>query len=242
MEVLDMVEMRLRGTRPNRGLLPLPHQRLSPLPRLRKLLDERQVDWHAISLQEIPPNHIWPQTSSNFTVVPPGVVGDCYVKFPALGRYRDQEDPTWVSQHFLQEASTSEILLKNPHNNIAQYHGCIVENGRIKGLCFTEYSKILAEVRSELSAKEKEECMKRITSSVQHLHELGLVHNHLQPSNIMIDNGGNPVLTNFEWCTWVSEDIEPYSTPFNWSNSGLGIAEKANDGVALEKIFDWFTR
>src|SRR6266699_2487210 len=48
------------------------------------------------------------------------------------------EDRGSIAALVLQEA---EILKKYPHLNVAQYHGCLVENARITGLCCTNYNQ-----------------------------------------------------------------------------------------------------
>lgn len=37
-----------------------------------------------------------------------------------------------------------EVLRLHPHPNAARYHGCVVEDGKITGLCFDRYSMTLS--------------------------------------------------------------------------------------------------
>jgi hypothetical protein len=67
------------------------------------------------------------------------------VKRPSLLWYGDTVASTDVSNLLLNEAQVCEILRANPHPNIAQYLGCVVENDRITGLCFVKYSMNLSE-------------------------------------------------------------------------------------------------
>lgn len=68
-----------------------------------------------------------------FTLAPNPIPVDTYVKRPSLISY-DEKDSTSISELMLEEARICEILREHPHPNIAQYLGCLVENGRISGL------------------------------------------------------------------------------------------------------------
>jgi hypothetical protein len=45
----------------------------------------------------------------------------------------------------LQEARVCEILMQNPHLNVARYLGCYVQEGWIAGLCFQRYAETAEE-------------------------------------------------------------------------------------------------
>jgi hypothetical protein len=80
-----------------------------------------------------------------FSPVSEPLTSNCYVKRPSLLWYGDTVASTDVSNLLLNEAQVCEILRANPHPNIAQYLGCVVENDRITGLCFVKYSMNLSE-------------------------------------------------------------------------------------------------
>lgn len=63
---------------------------------------------------------------------------DCYIKRPNLIGY--SEDPE-IKNNILREITVCEILRQYPHRNIAQYHGCEVDNGYVTGLLLQEISR-----------------------------------------------------------------------------------------------------
>ena len=60
----------------------------------------------------------------------------CFVKRPNLIGYIPDSQ---IQDNVLKEVSVCEILRKNPHRNITEYHGCEIRNGRVTGLCFKRY-------------------------------------------------------------------------------------------------------
>ena len=46
-----------------------------------------------------------------------------------------------------------------------------------------------------------------ILKGIRHLHSLGLVHNDINPANIMLDNNGTAVLIDFDSCRRVGESL-----------------------------------
>lgn len=68
-----------------------------------------------------------------------------YVKTPSLIDYNEETAArSPPSDLLLEEARICEILRKNPHPNIAEYLGCVVNGNRISGLCFVKYNATLA--------------------------------------------------------------------------------------------------
>ncbi|POR37904.1 Uncharacterized protein TPAR_01898 [Tolypocladium paradoxum] len=89
--------------------------------------------------------------------------------------------------HLLNEAAVCEVLKKHPHPNVIRYFGCVVEDGRIKGLCFVKYQMTLLQRVRDSRPLDVDRCLQGIEERVNHLHGLGLIHNDLNPSNIMMD-------------------------------------------------------
>lgn len=148
-------------------------------------------------------------TKLHLEEIPDSLPSNSYVKRPNLLDYGEKENCCTV---LLQESEINEILRQHPHPNIAQYYGCVVENGRFGGLCLQGYSstcKQRAERRASkgqdgsgepaLSETEKRRLMQGIRDGVTHLHRLGLVHNDLNPSNIMLEDGV-AVIIDFDSC------------------------------------------
>jgi serine/threonine protein kinase len=71
---------------------------------------------------------------------------------------------------------------------------------------------------------------------LKHLHSLGIYHNDLNPWNIMIDEGNNPVIVNLE-------NSGPYGVPIlapklraGWSDPKVKVSQAHNDFSAFNEL------
>ncbi|KAE8327985.1 kinase-like domain-containing protein [Aspergillus sergii] len=136
-----------------------------------------------------------------------------YVKTPSLHAYIDGN----LEKQITREVETCQILRKNPHPNIATYYGYQETHARASGLCFKRYASTLLEavnprrlgkVAFLSSARERvKENMKSrlegILAAIEHLHSYGLVHNDINPVNIMLDEDGTLILIDFDSCRYI---------------------------------------
>jgi serine/threonine protein kinase len=160
---------------------------------------------------------------------------EIYVKRSRLLSW-DPEDCGSIAALVLQEAEVCEILKKHPHPNIAQYHGCLVENGRITGLCFTNYKSDLERTlakkkKKDITEKEKLAYSKGIGDGIRHLHQ----HNDINLSNMMID-GEKPVVIDFDSSRPIGEKLGDKVGTFEWELEGAEFSEPENDMYGLKKI------
>ena len=185
----------------------------------------------------IPVEHFCPQFKEGLTPAPAPLPGEIYVKKARLISW-DPEDSGSIAALVLHEAEVCEILRKHPHPNLAQYHGCLVDNGRIIGLCFTKYTSDLERTLSErkdITEKEKLAYSKAIEDGIRHLHQLGIVHNDINPSNIMMD-GEKPVIIDFDSTRPIGAKLGDKAGTFEWKLEGAEFSEPENDLYGLNKI------
>ena len=90
----------------------------------------------------IPVEHYRPRIYDKLMVAPASMPKGCYKKFPSLVSYNPSK-PTLLSRILLQEAQICDLLASKLNSYVATYQGCIVEDGRIAGLCFTRYPQTL---------------------------------------------------------------------------------------------------
>lgn len=69
-----------------------------------------------------------------------------------------------------------EILRPQAPPNICEYHGCFVEEGYVAGIVFTAYLENLDGTSAPKVEVDHEMVMRDITSAIEHLHSLGIVH------------------------------------------------------------------
>ena len=146
-------------------------------------------------------NDIKPPFAASFTQVPKPLSDHHYVKTPSLLAYDGTEEVVRnIHAQVLNEIAACEVLMKYPHPNIVTYFGCIVKDGRVRGLCFTKYPRTLPGRMRMPRPFDVRRCQQAIREAVEHMHRHGLIHNDLNPANIMIDENDNPVVIDFDSC------------------------------------------
>lgn len=71
--------------------------------------------------------------------------------------------------------------------------------------------------------------MQDIRDGVAHLHSIGLVHNDLNPRNVMIAKDGAAVIIDFDWCRPTGEPLGPKGATMSWGKPGLGGPARNKD-------------
>lgn len=106
---------------------------------------ERGIDQDITNLpkERIPLEDLLPEMRPHFTKAPEGIPQSCYAKKPTLLSLHMDSDHNTLAEVILHEVEVCEILKNNPHPNIAQYLGCVVEDNKIHGLCML-YESVFA--------------------------------------------------------------------------------------------------
>jgi len=201
----------------------------------------------------IPVSAYSPLFPSDFTRAPDPLPQNYYIKKPRLISYeqiRHGSQPNHIAESVLLEAAVYELLKQHPHPNVATYIGCQVSDRRITGLCFMEYQRTLMQevnpgdlmkrkLRSDYQrSKDYSNVLAGIESGIKHLHAVGLVHNDINPSNIMLD-GDEAVIIDFGSCRRVGESLEGAGRTYEWYDEQVKTALPQNDLDALEEIRIW---
>jgi serine/threonine protein kinase len=109
-----------------------------------------------------------------------------------------------LGELLVHEAEVYELLQNHLHPNIMGFQGSLVMNGRVRGLCLDKYDETLSERWESSKPLDVEACMKEIKAGVEYLHLLGLAHNDVKPSNILLkyaDGSGDMLaISDFETC------------------------------------------
>ncbi|KAI1171104.1 kinase-like protein [Nemania sp. FL0916] len=184
----------------------------------------------------IPDEHIYPAASPTFLRAPDPLPPNVYIKTPDLVTYGSTPESSNVAAQTLQEIQICEILRQHPHPNIAQYLGCLVTDNKIHGICFAKYKITLAEYLRNGYNLNVEQCLAGIERAVSHLHDLKLVHNDLNPFNIMLDDNNEPILIDFDSCMYEGEELGLKGGTEGWAEHDIRTASFANDIYGLAKI------
>jgi serine/threonine protein kinase len=199
------------------------------------------VDLERLTKTHIPSEDIWPPFSPDFSRAPDPLPQGCYVKQPNLLDYADTPASTHMSSQILREIRVCELLRLHPHPNIATYKGCVVRSGRIKGLCFSRYTMTLAQRLSDATDFDKDLCFQKIERGIRHLHSLGLVHNDINPTNIMVDDQDNPRIIDFDSCQYQGQMLGLKGGTRGWTREGEAYASWENDIFGLAKLREYLS-
>ncbi|KAJ5919966.1 hypothetical protein N7454_009801 [Penicillium verhagenii] len=174
-----------------------------------------------------------------------------YLKKPDLLAYVNPN----LEKQIAREVQTCELLRKNPHPNIASYYGYQETRGRVSALCFKRYRSSLLEAVNprrlsksaflssarELVKKDMKDGLDGILAAIKHLHSLGLVHNDINPSNVILDDDGALILIDFDSCRHMGESLRQSETKRTvyWHDASIETSLEKNDLDAFKDLQIW---
>ncbi|KAI0397290.1 kinase-like domain-containing protein [Xylariaceae sp. FL0594] len=172
----------------------------------------------------IPGDKDWPLADPEFTRAPDPLPSTAYLKRPSLLYYENSSNN-----------SDYACPKKTPPSQYRAIPGLYCQGRKDKGACLRQvlYNP-LADVRG-WDAFDRSCCLHGIQAGVSHMHELGLVHNDLNPSNIMM-NGDDPVIIDFDSCKREGEKLGSKVGSYGWTLDGDDYAKRENDLYSLQKI------
>ncbi|KAG6310199.1 hypothetical protein E4U44_005810 [Claviceps purpurea] len=207
------------------------------------------IDLDKLNKIPIDTDTIWPRYSARFLRAPSPVPQDSYVKETNLCSYVEcpegmEEKP--LSDLVLHEIEAYELLRRHPHPNIVQYRGCVVSDSRITGICLAKYIMTLDERMEDGTPFDKDLFLEGIERGIRHLHSLGIVHNDINPTNIMLDELNCPVIIDLDSWGRKGQKLEygMKKGTLEWSINGLpyDYALFENDVFALSKLREFISR
>ncbi|KAK3356483.1 kinase-like domain-containing protein [Lasiosphaeria hispida] len=156
---------------------------------------------------------------------------DIYLKRPWLQGFDERPDSAvggsvQVAVWFAHEIKQLEQLARfPPHPNLIRYHGCRVRKGRITGALLGRVpgNDLWTHLQAGKTV-DKEPFLTTLASAVDHLHNVvGLVHNDIHPSNIMVSPDGVPTLIDLGSAHPVGEEMK-IGVPFEcWGGDPLDM-------------------
>ncbi|KAL7619501.1 hypothetical protein AAE478_010041 [Parahypoxylon ruwenzoriense] len=199
------------------------------------------------ALARIPDIEIYPEfpLSGELTLAPEELTSNLYVKRPRLfqyDEYKAQDCIDIIPALLLEEAHILETLSRHPHPGIVGYHGCRVRRGVITGLVLDRHvSDLKHYISDHIGPLDKGPFMEALESAIDHLHSLGLAHNDVNPSNILVNTAGMPVLADFDSCRRVGQSLTYSRGTPGWidKDDSYDTSETRHDTFAIEKIRTW---
>lgn len=181
----------------------------------------------------------------SLTESPPVFPTDSFLKRPCIllpDDYDANKPGSWTPGDYLvKEAKVYEILKQHPHPNICVYYGCVRDVDHITAICLKQYGRRLMNAVWESDPTLNHAAiLDGISKGLTFLHEtLGLVHNDINPANIMLDDAGNPVIIDFDSCIPIGEEVglSGKAGTFGWTVEPMPtIALPENDIYGLKQI------
>jgi serine/threonine protein kinase len=202
----------------------------------------------------IPAAQIHPIFPQHFTRAPDHLLAQHYFKQPRLLLY-EPSCPTYLGDLLLEEATVWETLIQSPHPNIVKYHGCQVQDGRITGLGFDKHhDTLMSRVNpghfgkrhfdaSQRPLKDVKSFLEGAEKALKHLHSLGLVHNDINPANIMFasEDDETPIIIDFGSCKPVGRPLQGVGRTPEWYDPSVLTSLPSNDTDALNEIAEWLS-
>jgi len=210
----------------NLDSLPMP----APIP--MKLFMGR---WHT-SLTESPQ----PIPTDSFLKSPLIILDDDYTSDGTVkGDKQNSRDFRAPGSDMFEEAKIYEILKQHPHPNICIYYGCVRNGDYFTAICLKKYERSVYDaVTNGDGTLVPHAVLGGISKGLHFLHALGLVHNDINPANIMLDHEGNAVIIDFDSCMPVGQEIGSRKAgTFGWiKEPALSISVPENDFYGLTLI------
>jgi serine/threonine protein kinase len=190
---------------------------------------------------------------TSFTELPLLTPADYFLKRPPILLHENHNDARSGNTHghgghrfrtpgddMVEEAKIYEILKRHLHPNICIYYGCIRSGDYLTAICLKKYPRSLQDaVWNGDRTLDSAVILDGISKGLRFLHEtLGLVHNDINPTNIMLCDTGDPVTIDFDSCLPIGQEIgSRKGGTFGWtSKPPPTIAVPENDLYGLTLI------
>ena len=81
-----------------------------------------------------------------------------------------------------------------------------------------------------------DQCVREIADGIRHLHLLGIIHNDINPFNIMLDDQNTVRIIDLDSAKWEKQELCCKKGTEGWTQEGMTYAERENDYYGLRKI------
>lgn len=203
----------------------------------RLLPHSTDVDVNDLNIIPIPIESYCPLPPPSTSIAPDPLPSNCYIKRTNMIQYGEGLN---LSDLILREIKACEVLKRHPHPNIAQYYGCKLFEGRVVGLCFKEYPHTLLDLvnptghdkirfiarEGRCDTSEADHYVSGIEEGLKHMHSLGLVHNDINPGNIMVENN-TAIISDFDSTSGVGEPLQSIKRTFGWHDHEEMLSQRS---------------
>lgn len=211
---------------------------------------DNEIKLNLLNGEEILLDEIYPPFDSRkFTEARIQPFQSQFIKRPDLMSYRGvkedgdiEENRPHIRDNTFLEVKMMQVIKRTPHQNIVKFHGCVVEDGRIVGLCLQKCPENLKDRLGKKKIVDSKRVLKELNSAVSHLHSLGYSHNDIHPGNIMFGENGGVVLSDFDYAGIIGVKLghktrnDGFETKPSFSLPNMEFSDPKNDLYALKKV------
>ncbi|KZV96108.1 hypothetical protein EXIGLDRAFT_733932 [Exidia glandulosa HHB12029] len=181
------------------------------------------------------PQSTWPLYDPSWLRISPDDLDDetTYTKHPL---------PYSDAHNFILEIETQEFFRhqSTTHPNMPVYLGCEVDRGWVVGVVLRRYPRTLRDAVENGVQVDIPGIMAQLEDVVKYLHSLGVVHNDINPSNIMLTDDLRPILIDYDTCLFEGDPlIDKSGTPGFNEDGTWTTSEFANDEHGLRCVAAW---
>lgn len=206
--------------------------------------------------EELPKEKFFPLLNTETIKVFTGPVESSYFKRQNV-TISETYSPCYL-KFLMRELLSVEEVAKNPHPNICEYRGAVVNeiSGRVVGLAYKGYTIDLwkfAGSKRLVAQTQIDKIVEGVAAGLKHLHAHGLVHCDVHPGNIFLTVVPGPgmgavetieevVLGDFDACRKAGERIRGKLAAPAWIGHAWVSGSKAVfdiDLCALESVKRW---
>ena len=209
----------------------------------------------------IDPRRYCPKAPRGLKEVAQPIADYVHVKPPRMWcwpAHKEEDELDYLRMRFLREALIFEKFRYDTHPNIATYHGCVIKDGLIRAICMSKYKYTLEDAVNPNGVRKhdfqygvtgprlkagRELYETTMLRGLRKLHEKGLVHSDLKPSNLMLRSDGSCVLIDFDSCVAIGTDLRDVMvgrTP-GWHDPRVTYLDENVDYDAIEEIKEWLS-
>ncbi|KAH6993925.1 hypothetical protein EDB82DRAFT_556172 [Fusarium venenatum] len=188
------------------------------------------------NLIPIPDELIYPEFPPHLTRVPSTVPKEYYIKRPSVLGHDGKH--TLTAETVLQETKVGEVLMKNPHPNIAYYRGCEVVDGRIRGPFWDRCAMTLHDHLRAEKPLDVEHFLQGLEDGLRHRHNLGYCYNDINESNVLLDDDGNAVIIDFDLCMLQGKTLLKGGGHPGFTLGGMQFSDPKNDMYAFRQMLE----